>query len=229
MPPAQMHGDTTGGVEWFVSTDGTDAGGTTMRVTKMTNYLSNAPVFTYTSLPVTQYQQATTADQPGGPGTVTVFPNTTTTQVQFRKGHLLTAMASARAKDGFVYPKGLFYVIKVGTGTPVLLRQGVIDPGTGVAVQMVTVDEDKNRHLGITWIESSITEYLSMWVGNGSGLKADVSPGGGFFYQSFRIGDYSSTVIDPTNGVTFWSANEYIGSDGNSDIWRTHLTAFKEY
>ena len=56
MPPAQMHGDTTGGVEWFVSTDGTDAGGNTIRVTKMTNYLSNSPIFTYTSLPVTPYQ-----------------------------------------------------------------------------------------------------------------------------------------------------------------------------
>jgi hypothetical protein len=27
MPPAQMHGDKAGGVEWFVSTDGTDGGG----------------------------------------------------------------------------------------------------------------------------------------------------------------------------------------------------------
>ncbi|MDH4073686.1 MAG: PPC domain-containing protein, partial [Gammaproteobacteria bacterium] len=32
MAPAQMHGDSTGCVEWFVSTDGTDAGGDTMRV-----------------------------------------------------------------------------------------------------------------------------------------------------------------------------------------------------
>ena len=36
MPPAQMHGDTTGGVEWFVSTDGSDISGNTIRVTKMT-------------------------------------------------------------------------------------------------------------------------------------------------------------------------------------------------
>jgi hypothetical protein len=50
---------------------------------------------------------------------------------------------------------------------------------------MVTVDEDKYRHLGITWIESSINEYLSMWVGNGSALKADVSPGGGYFSGLF--------------------------------------------
>ena len=80
MPPAQLHNDKTGGVEWFVSTDGTDAGGNTIRVTQLTNYLSDQPSFTYTSLPVAPYRNAPRADQPGG--SVTTFPNTTTTQVQ---------------------------------------------------------------------------------------------------------------------------------------------------
>jgi hypothetical protein len=105
MPPAQMHDDVRGGVEWFLSTDGTDAGGNTIRVTQMTNYLSNSPQFTYTSLPVTPYVSASTADQPGGPGTVTTFPNTATTQVHYRNGRLVTAMASSTAADGFVYQR----------------------------------------------------------------------------------------------------------------------------
>jgi hypothetical protein len=237
MPPAQMHGDNQGGVQWFVSTDGTDSGGTTIRVTQMTNYLSNSPTFTYTSLPVTQYQNATTADQPGGPGSITTFPNTTTTQVQYHHGRLVTAMASATASDGFVYPKGLYYRINVNTPTPTLLKQGVIDPGQGVAVQMLSVDEDNQGNLGFTWMESSINEYLSMWVGgkhtvnrNGqvdSPLSASVAaPGGGFFYENFRIGDYSTIVLDPSDERTFWSANEYIGSDGQNDIWLTHITSF---
>jgi hypothetical protein len=117
----------------------------------------------------------------------------------------------------------------VASGTPTLLKKAVLDPGTGVAVQMVSMDEDINQHLGLTWMESSINEYLSMWVGtsNAKKGKVDVSPGGGFFYDSFRIGDYSSTVIDPSDGLTFWSANEYIGSDGSTDIWRTHIASFK--
>jgi hypothetical protein len=228
MPPAQMHGDTKGGVEWFVSTDGTDAGGRTIRVTKLVNYLSGSPVFTYTSLPVTPYQAARKADQPGGD--VTVFPNTTTTQLQYRNGHLLTAMASSTAADGFVYPKGLYYQVDVSGGTPTLLKQGVIDPGAGVAVQMPSVDEDGRGNLSLTWMESSSSEYLSMWVGtidHGGNLAASVAaPGGGFMPFSVRIGDYSTTVLDPSDGRTFWSANEYIGDDGNSDIWRTHITSF---
>ena len=241
MPPAQMHGDNEGegreerheeeGVEWFVSTDGTDAGGSTIRVTKMTNYLSNTPQFTYTSLPVTPYRYASAAGQPGG--AVTTFPNTTTTQVQYHRGRLVTAMASSTASDGFVYPKGLYYQIDVkgdDAAQPRLVKEGVIDPGPGVAVQMPSVNEDKRGNLGLTWMESSSTEYLSMWVGNlntkGNLSAQPAAPGIGFFFVSFRIGDYSTIVLDPSDGRTFWGANEYIGSDGNTDIWRTHVTSF---
>jgi hypothetical protein len=163
MPPAQMHGDNKGGVEWFVSTDGTDAGGATIRVTEMTNYLSNDPHFTYTSLPVTRYEYALQADQPGG--FVTTFPNTTTTQLQYHRGHLVTAMASGIASGGFDYPKGLYYQIDVKRGRPRLLKQGTIDPGPKVAVQMPSVVEDRQGNLGLTWMQSSISEYLSMWAG----------------------------------------------------------------
>ncbi len=229
MPPAQMHGDTAGGVEWFVSTDGSDYSGNTIRVTKVTNYLSNSPSFSYTSLPVAPYQNAFLADQPGG--TITTFPNTTTTQVHYRNGHLVTAMASGtESGNPFSYPKGLVYQVNVSGGTPALLKQHVIDPGPGVAVQMPSVDEDSHGNLGLTWMESSSTEYLSMWVGildARNNLAASVAaPGGGFFLVNFRIGDYSSTVLDPSDGRTFWSANEYVGDDGGADIWRTHITSF---
>ena len=227
MPPAQMHGDTTGRVEWFVSTDGTEAGGATIRVTKLTNYFSHSPTFSYTSLPVSEYRYAQRADQPGG--VVTTFPNTTTTQVQYHNGRLVTAMASSTGSDNFVYPKGLVYQVDVSGVTPTLLKQVVIDPGPGVAVQMPSVDENSRGTLGLTWIESSTTEYVSMWVatldtaGNFAGDVA--AAGGGFFFANSRIGDYSTTVLDP-DGRTFWSANEYIGNDGFSNIWRTHITSF---
>ena len=239
MPPAQMHqsgGGASGyrqppaGVEWFVSTDGNDVSGTTIRVTRMTNYLSSSPNFTYTSLPVTAYRNATTAVQPGG--TITTFPNTTTTQVQFHNGHLVTAMASATATDGFVYPKGRIYQIDVSHRTPTLLAERLIDPGNGVAVQMPSVDEDSQGNLGLTWMESSKSEYLTMWVATldrfGKLVPAVAAPGGGFFSANFRIGDYSTTVLDLTNDKedVFWSANEYIGDGGTINIWRTHITSF---
>jgi hypothetical protein len=40
-------------------------------------------------------------------------------------------------------------------------------------------------------------------------------------------GDYSTVEVDPTDGTTFWAANEYIGTDGGTDIWRTHIASFQ--
>jgi hypothetical protein len=194
----------------------------------MTNYLSNAPQFTYKGLQVEPYRNAPRADQPGG--SVTTFPNTTTTQVQYHNGHLVTAMASGIGRDGFVYPKGLFFQINVTGTVPTLLQQGVIDPGPGVAVQMPSVDEDQRGNLGFTWMESSTAEFLSMWVGaldtNGNFSASVDAAGGGFFPANIRIGDYSTTVLDPSDHMTFFSANEYIGPNGSTDIWRTHIRAF---
>jgi hypothetical protein len=59
--------------KWFVSTDGTETDGNTIRVTEMTNYPGNTPNFEYTSLPVTPSRKAPQADQPGG--YITTFPN----------------------------------------------------------------------------------------------------------------------------------------------------------
>jgi hypothetical protein len=76
----------------------------------------------------------------------------------------------------------------------------VIDPGPGVAVQMPSVDEDQLGNLGFTWMESSTTEFLSLWVGTldttGNFSSSVAAPGGGFFSQSSLIGDYSTTVLE---------------------------------
>jgi len=61
---------------------------------------------------------------------------------------------------------------------------------------------------------------------NGTLSTQPVAPGGGFFFVSSRIGDYSTAVLDPSDNRTFWAANEYIGADARSDIWRTHITSF---
>jgi hypothetical protein len=141
-------------------------------------------------------------------------------------------MASATATDGFVYPKGRIYQIDVSRGTPTLLAERLIGPGDGIAVQMPSVDVDSQGNLGLTWMESSKTEYLSMRVATldrfGKLVATVAAPGGGFFFANSRIGDYSTTVRDLTDntGDVFWSANEYIGDGGDIDFWRTHITSF---
>ena len=142
----------------------------------------------------------------------------------------VTPMASGTPTDGFTYPKALIFNVDVTGDTPVLSGEFVADPGAGVAAQMPSVDMDQWGRLGVTWMESSGSEFLSMWVGtldqNTGKLVSTVAAGGvGFFSVNFRVGDYSTTVLDP-NGKLFWSANEYIGNSPNINIWRTNITSF---
>ena len=114
--------------------------------------------------------------------------------------------------------------------TPVLSGEFAVDPGTGVPAQMPSVDMDQSGGLGVTWMESSKNEFLSMWVGTpdqntGTLVSTVAAPGVGFCSVNFRIGDYSMTVLGP-DGKTFWSANEYIGDSPNTNIWRTNITSF---
>ena len=37
-----------------------------------------------------------------------------------------------------------------------------------------------------------------------------------------RVGDFSATTVDPADGLTFWSANEYQGPD----FWDEHIASF---
>jgi protocatechuate 3,4-dioxygenase beta subunit len=106
----------------------------------------------------------------------------------------------------------------------------VIDPGPGVATFFPAATIDTSGNLAFSWMESSSTEYVSMWVGaisavTGQFSSYDAAPGQGFMPESFREGDYGSVVLDP-NGTTFWAANEYCGSNPFSDIWNTHITSF---
>jgi len=67
----------------------------------------------------------------------------------------------------------------VTSGTPTLVNEFVVDPGIGVAAQMPSVDMDGDNRLGLTWMESSANEFLSMWVATldgGTGRLTSVAP-----------------------------------------------------
>ena len=164
MAPAQMNGDTTPGIEWFMSTDGNDISGDTMRVTEMTNYFSTSPTFTYTSIPVAPYRAPVEAVQPGG--TWTTFPNTTTYELQYMQRHAGDRHGIRHRRRRLLsIPRASITRSTSSSGTPTLVQQGVIDPGPGVSVQMPSVAIDSHGNLGFTWMEASTTEYVSMWVG----------------------------------------------------------------
>jgi uncharacterized repeat protein (TIGR01451 family) len=117
-----------------------------------------------------------------------------------------------------------------------LYQSGEINPGTGVFTSFPSAAIDPAGDIGMTYIESSSSEDMSMYftgkalsesameqpvllLGGDSALTApDGSP--------HRAGDYSGTTVDidsngnPTNA--FWSANEYT----SGGYWATGLVSF---
>ena len=235
--PAQMHGAKPGDPIWLVSTDGSVFSGvdsTTIRVTEITDALSASPTVTLTSVPVSPFQQPPGgADQPGAPGSVAVN-DATVTQVDFRNGKLATTFTVSEPDDNYSTARVRWVQIDVSSGTPTLIQEGSVHPGPGVSTYFGTIAQDKNGDLGLTWMESSLSEYVSMYIagqqaGSTPGTLSPgfaAAPGQAFMPESSREGDYSSVAVDPSDGLTFWAANEYTGSDPNNDIWATHIASF---
>jgi len=232
LTPAQMHGAAPGAPMWFISTDGYNFPASTIRVTEMTNELSSSPTYMTFSLPVNTFNFTTLADQPGAPGSVETN-DPTTTSVDYLGGLMVTALAATDASDGFQQTHVHWYEVDVSSGTPVLVQEGLINPGPGVATYFGAAAIDPAGNIGLSYMESSSTEYVSAYVaGHIAGTPlgtttagAVFAPGGGSMPDSQREGDYGSAVYDPGTGL-FWGANEYIGSDGSTDIWRTKITSF---
>ncbi len=121
----------------------------------------------------------------------------------------------------------------VSSGSPVLVQEGVIDPGPGVATFFPSAAQDAAGNIGISYMQSSSTEFVSAYVaGHVAGTPlGSTSPGAAFGVgaaveaASFRNGDYGTAVYDPGTGL-FWGANEYSGADAATNIWRTKIASF---
>jgi hypothetical protein len=136
--------------------------------------------------------------------------------------------------DAFGVAKAVWYDIDPSTDT--VLNTGVIHAGDSVSTYFPSADIAPNGDIGMTYLESSATEFLSMYItgkqpGDSSMEPAVlVSPGDspltGPDPAPHRTGDYSGTTLDmtasgsPTN--SFWSANEYT----STSTWATALTSY---
>ena len=237
LTPAQMHGAKSGDPMWFMASTGDPTyNGTiadTIRVTRMDNVLSDTPTYTDYAVRVKAYgPNYGRADQPYGPGSVATN-DVSTTQVDYLNGSLVTALSASTAADGFLYTKALWYQVDVSSGTPALVQEGVVDPGNGVSTYFPSASQDAAGNIALTYMESSLTEYVSAYLAGhiAGSLPGSTTPGTAFApgeayeYSSDRNGDYSTVVLDPSTGL-FWAANEYVGADSYYNSWRTKIAAF---
>jgi hypothetical protein len=121
-----------------------------------------------------------------------------------------------------------WYEFSTAGASPTLTQTGSIGGGPGVATFMPSINIAPNGDLGLTFLESSASQYLSMYI---TGQKAGAAAGTlqapivakageaalrvfrapGELAGPLRTGDYSGVAIDPADG-SFWAANEYTTS-----------------
>jgi hypothetical protein len=130
-------------------------------------------------------------------------------------------VASGGRRSG---PVGRIYYINPSTRSQVNFNTpaGV----NGAATFMPSADINTAGSIGMNYGESASSEFWSMYVAertSGGTMNGPTKVASGVARSSdSRVGDFSNTTVDPSDGTTFWGANEYQGSD----FWDTHIASW---
>ena len=155
--------------------------------------------------------------------------------VAWRNDRLVAAHAIGSAADTAVIR---WYDIAT-TDAPGINQSGQIDQGIGVWAYYPSIEINAEGDLGLTFMQSSETQFMSMFV---TGQEIDDQPGsmrvpveikGGeanyssTFEDSPRLAGRTSGIsIDPVDEETFWVANEYATSEVTNN-WGTFIGHFQ--
>jgi hypothetical protein len=125
---------------------------------KETNVLSNTPTDTFTTLTVTSYAQPPAAPQPSG--TITTN-DSRMLNAAWRNNILVSTHTVGTGSPLTAHAR--WYQFDT-TSTPTLTQSGEIAPGTEIATFFPSIDINTAGALGMTYMESSSSEFVSMYV-----------------------------------------------------------------
>jgi hypothetical protein len=141
---------------------------------------------------------------------------------------------------GATLARARWYEFDTSTSTPTLRQSGELG-AAGASTYMASIDITPNGTIGVNYLESSATEYMSMYVAGrlasdplNTMQQAVLAQAGVTGYtlsggepSPHRTGDFSGIGVDidssgnPLN--SFWAANEYTGA---SAAWATDISNF---
>ena len=229
MEPAAMHGATPGSPMYFVEEPQIGS----VDIVRMDNVLSAAPTFTDTTLTVPTYTIPPNAPQPSGTSITT--NESDILSAAWRNNRLVATQCVGTNSAAHAR----WYEFNT-TVAPALTQEGEINPGAGVYTYYPSIDIAADGDLGMTYMESSSTEFMSMYV---TGQKVTdpqdtmetpvLAKAGEANYATldtidaspYRAGDYSGINADPVDGTSFWASNEYASTDANAN-WGTWIANF---
>jgi len=238
--PAVMHGTNCGDPMWFVEAAFGQAN--QVRVLKMINLLTSPSISSTTNIDVTGYNVPPSASQPGGVQTIDTG-DSRILNVEWRNNRLV----ATHAVLAFSVARARWYEFDTSGPTPTKTQEGNINnQGAGVHTYFPSIAIAANGDLGMTFMQSSSSEFMSMYVtgqlsgGTGGAMESPVlAKAGQAHYIAFdcdqvtddhfpvcRAGDYSGISADPAVPNMFCAANEYATNAVGAANWGTWMQCF---
>lgn len=205
---------------------------------KITIFGVNDPLGTATlvkrSRRVNNFAIAPNAEQPGGSPTLSAG-DTRASNALWRDGSLYFAQTRAAGSQAAVR----WYQIDTSgwPATADVVQQGnIVDASASNFFPSVAVN--RNGTLVIGFSRSSTTEFASTYYASRQAsdplgtmsapvvIKAGTVHYTGSGGSSVRWGDYSGTVVDPVDDLTFWNFNEYPNPANGGAGWRAWVQHF---
>lgn len=124
---------------------------------------------------------------------------------------------------------------KTGTNWSIF-QQGTYAPGDGKSRWMGSIAMNASGDIGLAYTVSSSSMYPSIYftgrrasdpLGTMTVAESIIQTGAASMTGATRWGDYAAINVDPTDNLTFWTTNEYVGTYGGTWPWATKIASFK--
>ncbi len=159
----------------------------------------------------------------------------------YRNGNVWFAHSGGLPSTGTVNRTAVFwYQINPRSSSPIV-QSGVVDPGANSHIMYPSIAVNKLNSACIGFTHSDTSRYAEAaytirQAGDPAGTTQGIAllkAGQGAYYKTFgggrnRWGDFSNTVVDPSDSLAFWTIQEYAGtpvgnvSTDGSGRWATH-------
>jgi hypothetical protein len=159
--------------------------------------------------------------------------------VVLRNGHLWTTHSGGLPTRGKVNRTAAFwYEINPAAMPTPIVQSGYVENGAGTHYFFPSITVNANNDVALGFSYSDAGQYVE---GAYTGRESTDPPGTmgavttckegedsyikDYGYGRVRWGDYSATVVDPTDDLTFWTLQQYaatdVGSGSSDDRWGT--------
>lgn len=156
----------------------------------------------------------------------------------FRNGRLWTTHSAGLPVGTADRTASFWYEINPGAMPSPIVQSGYVDNGAGTHFFFPSIAVNANNDAALGFSYSDATQYVeAAYTGREStdtagtmGTRTTCKAGEDSYVKDFdsgriRWGDYSATVVDPVDDLTFWTLQEYaetdVGSEEFHDRWGT--------